>query len=230
MYFSDLEEALDLFGPRFVQIYGQGETPMTITALSRDLIADADRARSHRRRSSVGIPQSCVEVKIVSPTGDILPPGQTGEISVKSPTVMLGYWRDDVATDRAVRNEWLYTGDLGYIDDEGFLYLTDRSRDVIISGGTNIYPREVEEALLAHPAVYEVAVVGEPESDWGEQVVAHIVLAVNELATEQDLDGWCKQRMASFKRPKKYVFAAELPKNSNGKILKAMLRVSAPFR
>ncbi len=230
MYLSDLEEALDIFGSRFVQIYGQGETPMTITALSRGLIADADHTRAHRRRASVGVAQSCVEIKIVDPKGHVLPPGRTGEICVKSPTVMLGYWRDDRATDETIRGGWLHTGDLGHVDSDGFLYLTDRSKDVIISGGTNIYPREVEETLLAHPAVFEVAVVGEPEPEWGEQVVAHIVFAPNEQATEQEFDMWCRQRMASFKRPKRYVFTAELPKNSYGKVLKTALRAKLPTR
>ncbi|MCI4680810.1 AMP-binding protein [Rhodoblastus acidophilus] len=228
MYLADLEEALELFGPRFVQIYGQGETPMTIAALSRDLIADADECRSHRRRASVGVAQSCVEIAIVDGDGNALPPGRTGEICVKSPTVMLGYWRDDRATAETIRDGWLHTGDLGHISGDGFIYLTDRSKDVIISGGTNIYPREVEEALLAHPAVFEVAVVGEPESEWGEQVVAHIVLAPDERASEEELDNWCRQRMAAFKRPKKYVFVVELPKNSYGKILKTALRANAP--
>jgi acyl-CoA synthetase (AMP-forming)/AMP-acid ligase II len=229
MYLSDLEEALDLFGPRFVQIYGQGETPMTITALSRDMIADAHHPRSRERRSSVGVAQSCVEIKIVDPNGNGLAADRTGEICVKSPTVMLGYWRDDAATKATIRDGWLHTGDLGHIAGDGFLFLTDRSKDVIISGGTNIYPREVEEALLAHPAVFEVAVVGEPEPEWGEQVVAHVVFAPNTQASEQELDSWCRQNMASFKRPKKYVFAAELPKNNNGKILKAILRARIPL-
>jgi len=137
---------------------------------------------------------------------------------------MLGYWNNEKATADAIKDGWLHTGDLGHLDEEGFLYLTDRSKDVIISGGTNIYPREVEEVLLRHPSVFEVAVIGEPEPEWGEQVVAFVVLQPGETAHELDLEHWCRQEIASFKKPKRYVFLDELPKNSYGKILKTELR------
>lgn len=225
MYANDIDEALTLYGPRFAQIYGQGETPMTISALPRELVADESQPRWRERRASVGIAQSCVALRIAGPDNAILGPNQTGEIQVKSPTVMLGYWNNEKATAEAIQNGWLRTGDLGHLDDDGFLYLTDRSKDVIISGGTNIYPREVEEVLLRHPAVLEVAVVGEPEAEWGEQVVAFVVLEPGASATDGDLESWCRQEIASFKKPKRYVFTGELPKNSYGKVLKTELRL-----
>lgn len=227
MYANDIDEALELFGPRFVQIYGQGESPMTISVLPRALVADQGHPRWRARRSSVGIAAGAATVAILSPEGEPLPPGQTGEICVQGPTVMQGYWQNPAASDETLRGGWLHTGDLGHLDEDGFLYLTDRSKDVIISGGTNIYPREVEEALLRHEAVFEVAVIGEPEPDWGEQVVAYVVFEPGRGAEEAELDSWVRQQIASFKRPKRYVFVPDLPKNGYGKILKTELRAGA---
>jgi len=224
MYANDIDEALELYGPRFVQIYGQGETPMTISTLSRDLVADETQARWRERRTSVGIAHACVSLQIMGPNDEVVGPNKTGEICVKSPTVMKGYWNNDQATADAIKDGWLRTGDLGHLDEEGFLYLTDRSKDVIISGGTNIYPREVEEVLLRHPNVFEVAVVGEHEPEWGEQVVAFVVAEPGASLSHEILEGWCKQEIASFKKPKRYVFIDELPKNSYGKVLKTELR------
>ncbi len=152
------------------------------------------------------------------------PTGEVGEIIVRGDTIMKGYWKNQKATDETIVDGWLKTGDLGAMDSEGFLTLTDRSKDVIISGGTNIYPREVEEAILEHDGVYEVSVIGSPNTEWGEEVVAFVVM--NDWATcDRDaLDTWCRSRIASFKKPKKYVFVHELPKNSYGKVLKTSLR------
>ncbi|MEN4966784.1 AMP-binding protein [Brucella intermedia] len=228
MYLNDIEEAIEVYGPRFVQIYGQGETPMTISSLSRELVVDTTHPNCHKRRGSVGTAASAIEIRICGPHGEELRPGFTGEITVRGPSVMLGYWLNEEATRASIVDGWLRTGDLGHLDDDGFLYLTDRSKDVIISGGTNIYPREVEEAILTHPFVYEVAVVGEPEPEWGEQVVAHVVCAEGASVTSEELDGWCRDHIASFKKPKRYVFHKELPKNGYGKILKTDLRQVAP--
>lgn len=224
MYAADIDAALAQLGPRFVQIYGQGETPMTISALSRDLVADAGQARWRERRASVGVAQAAVRLAILGPDDQPLPAGETGEICVQGPTVMQGYWQNPEASAETLRGGWLHTGDLGHMDADGFLYLTDRSKDVIISGGTNIYPREVEEALMQHPAVFEVAVVGEPEPEWGEQVVAFVVLAPGAVADSATLDRWCRNNIAGFKRPKRYEFLPALPKNSYGKVLKTALR------
>ncbi|MTH79158.1 class I adenylate-forming enzyme family protein [Paracoccus aestuariivivens] len=224
MYAHDIDEALACFGRRFVQIYGQGETPMTISVLPRDLVADQTHPRWQARRASVGIAQGAVTLAVLDSEGNPLPAGRTGEICVQGPTVMKGYWQNERASAETLKDGWLHTGDLGHLDEDGFLYLTDRSKDVIISGGTNIYPREVEEALLAHPAVFEIAVIGEPEPEWGEQVVAYVVFEPGKSAGIPELDSWCRQQIAAFKRPKRYVFVQDLPKNSYGKVLKTDLR------
>ena len=224
MYVADIEEAVAVMGPRFVQIYGQGESPMTITALSRALVADRRHPRWRERLGSVGFAQSCVEVRIGDKNGHGLPPGELGEILVCGTPVMLGYWRNPEATANTIRDGWLWTGDVGSMDDDGFLTLKDRSKDVIISGGSNIYPREVEEALLLHPAVREVSVVGRPSDEWGEDVVAFVVAKSDAKLDTSDLDRHCLEHIARFKRPKSYIVETELPKNNYGKVLKTELR------
>jgi acyl-CoA synthetase (AMP-forming)/AMP-acid ligase II len=223
MYAADIDEALSLFGPRFVQIYGQGETPMTITSLTRELVADETHPQWRERRASVGQAMSCVEVRIAN-DGEDVQPGEAGEILVRGATVMKGYWRNEKATAETLRDGWLHTGDIGRLDEDGFLTLTDRAKDLIISGGTNIYPREVEEVVARHPGVLEVSVVGQPSAEWGEDVVAFVVPRGEGACDAKVLDAWCRAEMASFKKPKRYVFCAELPKNSYGKVLKTELR------
>jgi long-chain acyl-CoA synthetase len=224
MYVEDIKQALDAMGPRFVQIYGQGECPMTITALSREQIADRAHPHWEARLASVGMAQSAVEVIAGDADDRPLPPGELGEVLVRGSAVMKGYWRNPGATAETLRNGWLHTGDVGSLDTDGFLTLRDRSKDLIISGGSNIYPREVEEVLLRHPAVSEVAVVGRPDPEWGEAVVAFVVLRAGARADEQDLDRLCVQHIARFKRPKLYRYVESLPKNNYGKVLKTALR------
>ena len=224
MYLADLQDALDTFGPRLVQIYGQGESPMTISALPREVIADRQRADWTRIASSVGLAHSAVDVRVLDAERRPLAVGQPGQIAVRGPTVMHGYWRNEAASCEALVDGWLLTGDIGYLDDQGYLTLTDRCKDVIISGGSNVYPREVEEVLALHPEVFEVCVVGEADAEWGESVVAFVVARGDSLLDERALTAWFLERMASFKKPKKYVFLAELPKNSYGKVLKTELR------
>ncbi len=230
MYLADLEEAIAVMGQRFVQIYGQGESPMAITALARPYHADTATERGRARLASVGVAQSVVEVRVADVSGHTLPPGETGEIVVKGTTVMLGYWRNPKATADALKGGWLFTGDLGRMDADGFLTLTDRSKDVIISGGTNIYPREVEEALLTHPAIAEVCVVGEPDPEWGENVVAYVVTLPGAQVSDAELDAHCLATIARFKRPKRYERREELPKSNYGKILKTVLRAEIAER
>jgi long-chain acyl-CoA synthetase len=148
-----------------------------------------------------------------------------GEICVRGDVVMSGYWRNPAATAAALRGGWLWTGDLGAFDADGFLTLKDRSKDLIVSGGSNIYPREVEEVLLAHPAVAEASVVGRPDREWGEVVVAFIV-ARGAAPSAEELDRLCLDHIARFKRPKEYRFVERLPKNNNGKVVKAELRAT----
>ena len=224
MYLADIYEALDWFGAKFVQIYGQGECPMCITALSRDDLAAREHPDWAARAGSVGQAQSVVEVAIGTPEGVLLEAGQTGEIMVRGAPVMPSYWQNPDASAKALVNGWLMTGDLGRLDGDGYLTLVDRSKDVIISGGSNIYPREVEEALLSHDGVHEVSVVGRPSAEWGEEVVAFVVPVAGQGLDEAALDTHCLERIARFKRPKAYVFVEDLPKNNYGKVLKTVLR------
>ena len=222
MYVEDCREAFARLGPRLAQIYGQGESPMTITALSRALLADAMVRGDDARLGSVGIAQTGIEVRIGGEGDQALAPDEIGEVLVRGPTVMQGYWRNPEATRSTLANGWLHTGDVGCLDAAGFLTLKDRSKDLIISGGANIYPREVEEVLLLHPDVLEVSVVGRPHADWGEEVVGCVVARPGSRG--KALDGLCISRIARFKRPKVYVFLDELPKNNAGKVLKTRLR------
>lgn len=224
MYADDLRHALATMGNRFAQIYGQGESPMTITALSRAQLADRNHPRWSERMASVGVAQSLVEVRVVDSAGQPMPAGETGEVVVHGDTVMPGYWNNPEATAQTLRGGWLYTGDMGALDADGFLTLKDRSKDVIISGGSNIYPREVEEVLLQHPQVREVAVVGQRDAEWGEVVVAFLVAGKGGVVADAVLDTLCLEHIARFKRPKVYRWVEALPKNSYGKVLKTELR------
>jgi long-chain acyl-CoA synthetase len=225
MYLADLEGALDVFGPRLAQIYGQGETPMTITALPKADHAERDHPRWRERLQSVGFPRTDVEVRVVDDADRELPPGEVGEVVVRGDVVMAGYWNQPDATAETLRGGWLHTGDVGSFDADGYLTLRDRSKDLIISGGMNIYPREVEEALLRHPGVRAAAVVGRPDPEWGEAVVAFVVAVDGcEPPSVEDLDRACRENIARYKRPKDYRFVDDLPTNNYGKVLKRELR------
>jgi long-chain acyl-CoA synthetase len=224
MYLADIRDAIVVMGQRFVQIYGQGESPMTITALSREWHARTDHPRYLERLASVGTAQSVMSVRITGKDGQPLPPGETGEVEAKGTAVMLGYWNNPTANAETLKDGWLCTGDVGRLDEDGFLTLSDRSKDVIISGGANIYPREVEEALLTHDGVREVSAIGVPDSDWGEIVVACVVLEAGAIPDDAKLDAHCLASIARFKRPKRYVYLDALPKNNYGKVLKTELR------
>lgn len=224
MYLADIRDAMATMGQRFVQIYGQGESPMTITALGRDWHGRINDPHYLERLASVGTAQSVMSVRITDSDGNPLPAGETGEIEAKGTAVMLGYWNNPEASAAALKDGWLRTGDVGRLDADGFLTLSDRSKDVIISGGTNIYPREVEEALLTHADVREVSAIGVPDPDWGEIVVACMVLEDGAEASDQKFDAHCLASIARFKRPKRYVYLPSLPKNNYGKVLKTALR------
>ncbi len=227
MYVEDLLRGIDRLGRKFVQIYGQGEAPMTITGLSRAMHAATGHPRYRARLASAGVPRTDVEVRVVDADGTPLPAGEIGEIVCRGDVVMRGYWNDPGATAAALKGGWLHTGDLGAFDADGFLTLKDRSKDMIVSGGTNIYPREIEEVLLRHPAVREVSAVGRPDADWGEAVVAFVVAGPGtggEPVGAEELDRLCLDHIARFKRPKEYRFVESLPKNNYGKVLKTELR------
>ena len=223
MYAADIERALRVMGPRFVQIYGQGESPMTGTVLSRRHLADTAHPHHAERIASVGVAQTPVRIRVADAQGRDVPLGEVGEVLIGGDSVMAGYWRNPEATAAAICDGWLWTGDMGCLDADGFLTLKDRSKDLIISGGSNIYPREVEEVLLLHPRASEAAVVGKQDAEWGEVVIAFLV-ADGAPVPDDELDALCLAHIARFKRPKQYRWVPALPKNSYGKVLKTELR------
>jgi len=225
MYLADLERALQLFGPRLYQLYGQGESPMTITGLAKRTHAQAFTAGDFDTLASAGVARTGVEVRIVDADGRDVADGEIGEIATRSDCVMQGYWMDPAASQAALRGGWLHTGDLGSRDARGFVTLKDRSKDMIISGGSNIYPREIEDVLLRHPGVAQAGVIGAPHPDWGEEVVAFVVSSPGATVQPEELDALCLNSIARYKRPKRYVFVDDLPKNNYGKVLKTALRM-----
>jgi acyl-CoA synthetase (AMP-forming)/AMP-acid ligase II len=214
---AGLERALATFGQVFVQLYAQGETPMTATMLRSD---------DHRSEllESAGRVRTGVELRIVDEAGVNVSPGEVGEIVLRGPSVMSGYWRREDDTRETLRNGWLHTGDLGHLDELGYLYVSDRLKDMIISGGSNIYASEVEQTLLRHPDVIDVAVVGAPDRLWGECVVAFIVSTAGKSLVSGVLDAYCKETLTAYKRPRSYHFVDALPRNAYGKVLKSELR------
>lgn len=224
LYVADYLASERQLGGVISQIYGQGECPMTITSLTQNSIKLKTPEQKLDYIQTVGSAHSCVQLRIVDENMNDLPLGQNGEIIVKGLTVMKGYWKNPQATEKTLVDGWLKTGDIGNLNSDGCLTLTDRSKDVIISGGSNVYPREVEEVLLHHPAIEEVSVVGLEDEVWGEVVTAHLVMKSNKTIDEGELKDWCRASIAAFKIPKKYFFYKELPKSSYGKILKAELR------
>ena len=224
MYIEECRRAMARLGYKLAQIYGQGESPMTITAMGKRLHAEVSHPRYAQRLASVGLPQTGMEVRVADAGDSALAAGEIGEVLVRGDAVMRGYWRNEEATAETLRGGWLHTGDVGSLDEEGFLTLRDRSKDVIISGGSNIYPREVEEVLLRHAAVSEVSVVGEPDPEWGENVVAFVVARPGVRLDVGELDRLCLEHIARFKRPTRYELLDALPKNPAGKVLKTELR------
>jgi len=225
MYLEHCLAALERFGNKLTQLYGQGETPMTITALNAHQHSLKKHPQWRARMASVGVAQSAIDIRIANDEGSTLSTGEIGEVLVRGDTVMLGYWENPDATAATIKDGWLYTGDYGVLDEDGFLTLKDRSKDLIISGGTNIYPREIEEILLLHPNVSEISIIGREDEEWGEIVVAYIVTKHGANIDTSILDKLCIDNTARFKRPRDYCFVEKLPKNSYGKVLKKELRI-----
>lgn len=221
-----LKEALDVFGPVFTQAYGLVECPF-ITVLNRYDHVVGGTEEQTRRLGSAGRAAILSEVRVVDERGEDLPAGETGEIIMKSPLVMKEYWRDPEATANTLIDGWLHSGDVGYLDEGGYLFIADRLKDMIITGGYNVYPKEVEDAIFKHPAVMETAVIGVPDETWGESVKAFVVLRPGMEASEEEIVVICKENLASYKKPKSVEFVEALPKNLAGKVLKTELR--APY-
>ena len=197
-------------------VYGLTEASPCITILNA--------ADSLRKDGSVGKILPFVDARIVDEDNDSLPPGEVGELICRGPNVMRGYHRNPQATGESLKNGWLYTGDLARMDDEGFIYIVDRKKEMIVSGGENIYPREIEEVLISHPAVADVAIIGIPHPTWGETVKAIIALSEGHTLNEQEVIEFCKKNLASYKKPTAVAFVPAIPRNPSGKALKRLLR------
>lgn len=222
-----LRKGIQTFGNVFIQGYGLTEASMPLTLLKKeDHILDGSE-KSLKRLKSIGREVMVATVRIMGSEGGILPVGEVGEIVVRSDQVMAEYWKNPEATTEALKGGWLHTGDMGYRDEDNYLYLVDRKNDMIISGGFNVYPREVEDVLYMHEAVLEAAVAGIPDAKWGETVKAFVVLKTDKTATEDEIIAHCRIHLASYKKPTSVDFLDELPKNANGKILKKDLK--APY-
>jgi acyl-CoA synthetase (AMP-forming)/AMP-acid ligase II len=217
-----LRRGIKLLGPVFLQLYGMTEGGGT-TLHKRQHKPDGT-PEELKRLGSIGQAAPNVDVRIVDDEGRPLPVNQTGEIATRTATHMAGYWNNSAATIADLRDGWYHTGDLGYLDEHGFLYLVDRKKDLIISGAENVYSREVEEAVSAHPAVQDVAVIGVKDDYWGEIVRAVVVRAKGSDLTADELIEHCRTLIASYKKPKSVVFVEELPRLASGKINKVALR------
>jgi acyl-CoA synthetase (AMP-forming)/AMP-acid ligase II len=219
-----LKKGIKLFGENiFLQAFGQSESG-AITILKKEDHKVEGSEEELKVLLSAGKPFPGIEVRIADDQDNEAPPGEVGEIIVRSEVIMKGYWKMPEETAETLRGGWLHTGDMGRWDENGYLYIVDRKKDMIISGAENIYPREVEEVLYAHPAVLEAAVVGVPDEKWGESVKAVLALKQGMMATEEEIIEHCKQRLASYKKPKSVEFWDSLPKNPAGKIMKKEIR------
>jgi long-chain acyl-CoA synthetase len=219
-----LQRAVDAFGCGFIQLYGMTETCGAVTYLPAD-----DHWPGNPRMRSAGKPIPGAEIRILDPDSDVeRPTGEVGEICIRAPTTMNGYWKQDDETLRVIReNGWVRSGDAGYLDEDGYLFIRDRVKDMIVSGGENVYPAEVENAIYGHPAVAEVAVIGVPDDKWGEAVKAVVALKPDQPADPESIIVWARQRIAGYKVPKSVDFVEALPRNASGKVLKRDLR--APY-
>lgn len=223
IYLEQLKKAIRTFGSIFVQLYGQGEAPITITGMNRQLHARLLEA-DDPRLASAGQLRTDVEAHCVDENDNPLPPNEAGEVVTRGDVVMPGYWNNPEANAETMRGGWLHTGDIGYFDDQGFLFLMDRAKDMIISGGNNVYPREVEEVLIQHPKVADCVVFGIPDEYWGEAVHAVIVLTEPDAVSDRELIAFCGENMAGYKKPKAIDFTDALPVSGYGKVLRREVR------
>jgi acyl-CoA synthetase (AMP-forming)/AMP-acid ligase II len=224
MSVDKLKRAIEVFGAVMMGGYGQTEAPGSISYLPPDAHFDGGGLASDERLASVGRPNPLIRVEIMDDAGAVLPPGATGEICVRGDLVMKGYYKDPAKTAETIVDGWLHTGDLGHLDSGGYVHITDRKKDMIISGGFNIYPSEVEQVIWAHPAVRDCAVIGVPDEKWGEAVKAVVELNAGQSVGAEELLALCKERLGSVKAPKTVDFIAALPRSAVGKVLKKDLR------
>jgi acyl-CoA synthetase (AMP-forming)/AMP-acid ligase II len=218
-----LKAAMDRFGPIVYSGFGMTELGGNVLNHPKDVHVRATKGEEHLL-AACGQPMCMADVKVVDESMQECPPGAVGELVVRGEQVLKGYFRNDDATEDAFEGDWFHSGDMARRDEEGFFYIVDRKKDMIVTGAENVYSREVEEAIYTHPAVSEVAVIGLPDLTWGERVVAVVALRAGEEACEADIVNVCRDRLAGFKKPKQVLFIDEIPKNVSGKILKRELR------
>lgn len=219
-----LKQAIETFGPIFTQLFGQTEAPMTLSALSRKEHVIDDPVREKQIFSSAGRPTLHTRVRLVDEEGNDVTGDQPGEVVVKCANMMSGYYKNPEATADTIRDGWLHTGDIAMKDHEGFLYIVDRKKDMIVSGGFNIFPREIEDVLFEHPAVRGAAVIGVPHEKWGEEVKAIVVTREGQSVTAEALIGFVKERKGSMMAPKTVEFWEEIPLTNLGKLNKKAIR------
>lgn len=224
MSVEKLKQAIETFGPVMAGGYGQTEAPASISNLPPSEHLHGGQLASDERLSSVGRPNPLIRVEIIDDAGNILAQGETGEICVRGDLVMKGYYKAPEKTAETIIDGWLHTGDIGHLDANGYLHITDRKKDMIISGGFNVYPSEVEQVLWAHPAVQDCAVIGVPDATWGESVKAVVELSSGQSVSAEELISLCKARLGSVKAPKSVDFIDALPRSPVGKVLKKDLR------
>jgi long-chain acyl-CoA synthetase len=211
-----MREFEEAFGVKILEGYGLSETSP---------VASFNHPDKERKPGSIGTPIEGVEMKVVDAEGNDVPPGEVGEIAIRGHNVMKGYWRRPDATREVMRGDWFHTGDMAQTDEDGYFFIVDRKKDMIIRGGYNVYPREIEEVLYEHPAVSEAAVIGVPDESMGEEVAAAIVLRRDKEASADDIRSFVKERVAAYKYPRRIWFVDELPKTATGKILKREIEV-----
>jgi acyl-CoA synthetase (AMP-forming)/AMP-acid ligase II len=224
MSVEKLKRAIEVFGPVMMGGYGQTEAPTSISFLTPGEHVVAGKIAPDERLASVGRPNPLVHVEIMSDANEILPPGATGEICVRGDLVMKGYYKAPEKTAETIVDGWLHTGDIGHLDAEGYLHITDRKKDMIITGGFNVYPSEVEQVIWGHPAVQDCAVIGVPDAQWGEAVKAVVELNAGQQVSADEIIALCKDRLGSVKAPKTVDFVDSLPRSPVGKVLKKDLR------
>jgi acyl-CoA synthetase (AMP-forming)/AMP-acid ligase II len=224
MSVSRLEEAIGKIGPVMGQLFGQSEAPMMISTLAPGDHFREDGSLATERLSSAGRPTPLTTVAIMDDEGNLLGTGQRGEIVARGPLVMAGYYKNPAATAEAARYGWHHTGDIGYLDEDNFLFIVDRAKDMIITGGFNVYSAEVEQVLLAHPAVQDCAVIGLPDEKWGERVTAVLQLRPGHAVTAEKLKSFVKERLGGVKAPKQVEIWPDLPRSKVGKVLKTDIK------
>jgi len=224
MSVEKLRQAIEVIGPVMMGGYGQSEAPGSISYLPPDAHFVAGQIAPDERLSSVGLPNPLIRLEIMDDDNRVLAQGETGEICVRGDLVMKGYYKDPVKTAETIIDGWLHTGDIGHLDQQGYLHITDRKKDMIISGGFNVYPSEVEQVIWGHPAVQDCAVIGVPDATWGEAVKAVVQLNAHQRVSAEELIALCKEKLGSVKAPKSVDFIDNLPRSPVGKVLKKDLR------